>query len=72
MENKNICLSCTDAYLQSAGLMENCYHDDLRMDFTEKTERSGGSFITWLEKKNLYVICAADGFNILNKTRSIS
>lgn len=36
MENKNICLSCTDAYLQSVGLMENCYHDDLRMDFTEK------------------------------------
>lgn len=51
MDNKNICFSSTDAYLQSAGLMENCYYDDLRMDFTEKPERSGGTFIMGLEKK---------------------
>lgn len=36
MENNNISLSCTDACLQSAGLMENCYRGDLRMEFTEK------------------------------------
>lgn len=36
MENKNMCPSITDVYLQSVGLMQNWYYDDLRVDFMEK------------------------------------